>query len=376
MFSASDDNNLYPTSPTRYSLNPGDGGTFPWLSSIATKFEKYEFHSVKFIYKPSCPTTTQGGCSLVAIYDPADTMPTTRAQLFNAESCIRAAIYDPMTLSLKTNRIRGEKYIREHHHGIMDAAELRTTDPGYMAALLMNNDPTATGLQFGDLFIEYKVRLIGPRVGTGSTKSAHYSFKATATSATTEGGHIGMPIGAPFALTPFNGQVPGIKTLTEKNGEFYTWDDNNTLKMQLNHNGGSHGEIAENYSTGNLTNTDMTQFKFEEPFSGLMTITSDESLSIDVNPGTRSAGAPKRASVIANSQGYHQYDTGSGNTHIQANDEHHSAIYTIVAEAGEVVDVVGKLTDGTLNWLGKVAATFTEVAPAMITAGKLAATFL
>ena len=34
-----------------FPVNPGQGGTFPWLSNIARNFEKYKFEMLEFIYK-------------------------------------------------------------------------------------------------------------------------------------------------------------------------------------------------------------------------------------------------------------------------------------------------------------------------------------
>jgi hypothetical protein len=38
---------------TQFGINPGDVGTFPWLSGLASNFEEYKFHGLVFEYRPT-----------------------------------------------------------------------------------------------------------------------------------------------------------------------------------------------------------------------------------------------------------------------------------------------------------------------------------
>jgi len=49
----------------------------PWLLGIAGGFGKYRWKHLRYIYIPTCPTTTQGNVSMGLNYDTADSVPTT-----------------------------------------------------------------------------------------------------------------------------------------------------------------------------------------------------------------------------------------------------------------------------------------------------------
>lgn len=59
---------------TQFSCNPGLDSSFPWLSAIATRFEKYKFRSLKFHYTPAAATAA-GSVLLVFDFDPMDPAP-------------------------------------------------------------------------------------------------------------------------------------------------------------------------------------------------------------------------------------------------------------------------------------------------------------
>lgn len=53
-------------------LNPQRASLFPWLSAIATRFEMYKFDKLKFHFKPSCGTNTNGYVILAFDFDVLD----------------------------------------------------------------------------------------------------------------------------------------------------------------------------------------------------------------------------------------------------------------------------------------------------------------
>lgn len=59
----------------RQLLNPQNGSIFTWLSAIATRFEIYRFSKLKFIYNPSCGTSTDGYVVFGFDFDAYDAMP-------------------------------------------------------------------------------------------------------------------------------------------------------------------------------------------------------------------------------------------------------------------------------------------------------------
>jgi hypothetical protein len=69
--------------------NPGVPQSYPWLSGIAKQYSKFRWRALRYIYVPSCSTTTAGSVFFLVNYDYADAGPTTLAQVAQSEdSCI------------------------------------------------------------------------------------------------------------------------------------------------------------------------------------------------------------------------------------------------------------------------------------------------
>jgi len=335
--------------PLRYSLNPGDGTTFPWLSGLATRFEKYQFTKITVTYKPTCATTTQGGIALLAVYDPADEVPDTRSQLFTAESSVRAAIYDEVKLIIKQSHLKRKLYVRMTHHKLVDANELRLSDVGFFLGAVTN---TIEKYQFGDLYIDYDVTFYGPKVSNYASKCAVLTFQGGGETKSSAGGTRD-----PFAITPYNGLT---LALLELDSSTYL-DPASTLKIDLEHDGRI-GHIANNRG-GFPKSTDCTRLVFREPFNGFMHVHVDpqgggidQSIDVDFNHAiVPAADLSSRATV-----------TPVGNVVHDGSTDHSQKSYTIRANAGEVIDVIGRNVVGALHWSGKIALAFAEAAPALL----------
>jgi hypothetical protein len=71
---------LFPYFHEKYSvaafpINPASPRTFPWLSYIARLYDKYRFHSLRFIYVNSVSTQTEGNLMMSLDYDTLDAAP-------------------------------------------------------------------------------------------------------------------------------------------------------------------------------------------------------------------------------------------------------------------------------------------------------------
>lgn len=64
-----------------FVLNPGLPTQFTWLSGIASSYQKFKWNYLRFIFVPSCPTTTAGSVFLYLSYDYVDSAPTNLAQV-------------------------------------------------------------------------------------------------------------------------------------------------------------------------------------------------------------------------------------------------------------------------------------------------------
>lgn len=251
--------------PIRLSLNPGDGVTFPWLTGIAARFEKYRFRSLRFRYVPTISTLFAGSVSMCPIYDPSESVPRDRRALYNAEGTRTTVVYQPMSMQIPTVRLNQTLFVRLSHPASLDNTELRQTDLGYVAVSLM--DIGGVDLTFGSLFVDYEVDLIMPRVGARTPKTAHYVSEL-------------IDHNAVLTTRPalFGDNVSGTKH--DLNHRRY---DGTTGTSTHGHN--KHSTLALTHSfmpTGyyrdySTDEVEASVFTFDEPFAGVLTVKHDSS---------------------------------------------------------------------------------------------------
>lgn len=93
-----------------YSVNPQRNALFTWLSAIATRFEMYRFTKLKFTYKPSCSTTTEGWVGLGFDFDAYDVAPG-KAELLTWKYSKKSSPWQEMVLDVsQDSRISTFRY--------------------------------------------------------------------------------------------------------------------------------------------------------------------------------------------------------------------------------------------------------------------------
>lgn len=71
-----------------FVINPGLATAFPWLAGIAANYQSFRFHYLRYVWVPSCPTTTAGSAFLYLDYNFNCGEPTSLAQVdVTAGSC-------------------------------------------------------------------------------------------------------------------------------------------------------------------------------------------------------------------------------------------------------------------------------------------------
>lgn len=332
--------------PLKLPMNPGDGRTFPWLTGVASRFEKYQFTRLSFTYEPTCSTLENGSVALCPIYDPADPMPTDRGVLYNTEGIQRGVVYRRHVLTVPATRLRWKDtmFVREQHEGLQSNESLRATDLGYLAVTLTDTNNKIT---YGDLFVTYTVELIGPRVGHRSAKCAHI----TRSDFTTHTGETNVHP-APFGLLPADHadsrqHHSGADTVMTS---FY----NDTIS-----NIGPTGEVAQ-----------CNRLEFLEPFSGLVNLHSrakqtaiNDPLAIMFNDVatdglegmSRIEGEKDEHKPWAAVEILHGIKDGVKAIH---------GVVKVVAQAGDVLDMAWKGLTG--DAVEDVALSLSDVSPELI----------
>jgi len=148
-----------------FPINPGQASLFPWLSTIAKQFEKYQFEKLAFVFKKEVSefaTAGQTGKVMMMVdFDASDAPPVTKQQMEDTDphndampSQTFSLILDPVDMVPWNLDAR---YIRPG--GLPGAADIKTYDLGNLNVATQG---ITANSEVGELHVVYKVRLIKP----------------------------------------------------------------------------------------------------------------------------------------------------------------------------------------------------------------------
>lgn len=160
------------------AINPGLTTAFPWLSSVAQRYESYVFHGLKFLYETVKATNTDGVIQMTMDYDAADAAPVDKVAMMAHEGAVRSAPWQHAVFQAKQASLRKLKthYVRD---GPIELTEdIKTYDVGN---LFVATQGMADASQVGELYVDYDVELITPSYG--SEASANVILLAAPTQA-------------------------------------------------------------------------------------------------------------------------------------------------------------------------------------------------
>lgn len=146
-----------------YDLSPGCGTLFPWLSTIARNFEKYQFKNLKFEFIASSPSTYSGRFYAAIDYDWNDPIATSKASLMCNRTCIEGSLWEPLTLVADVKAMHDDIPFKYVMSGTRVEAEPRTTFGGFLMCAF---DTTTTNVVF-DLWVSYTVEFRTPQLPAG-----------------------------------------------------------------------------------------------------------------------------------------------------------------------------------------------------------------
>lgn len=141
-----------------FSVNPGQASLFPWLSTVANRFEKYRFRRLEIDYQPACSVTTVGTVMAAYDTDAADPAPTSKVQLMAYQNAARSAPWGRYSTHCPLVG-QGDRYVRRG--GVPQNTDIKTYD---MATLFVAISSTAAAGQLGELYVEYDVDLMVPQL--------------------------------------------------------------------------------------------------------------------------------------------------------------------------------------------------------------------
>lgn len=152
-------------------INPGNPQMFPWCEHIATCFESYKFHSLKFTYIPRCPTTTPGSILFCPDTNPKDAPPTTESEALQNQKSKSSAPWAEFSIVLTREMLNKRKtyFCRP----LATDADVDLYDVGNLHIITSNNG--AQSVPLGQMWMEYDVEFFTPEF---RSPTAGFSFLA------------------------------------------------------------------------------------------------------------------------------------------------------------------------------------------------------
>lgn len=153
---------------SKMPLNPGLHAYFPWLSIEALTYEMYLWNSLRFIYVPSCATTTTGVFGMAIDFDSSDAIPPSEQAFCSLMDSVQTAPYEPVVY--RTNKINFDrqfpkKFIR---HGDSYEGGIYAYDLGQFMFFVSGQADTSV---VGRIYAEYDITFMIPDLATVEERS-------------------------------------------------------------------------------------------------------------------------------------------------------------------------------------------------------------
>lgn len=148
-------------------VHAANSGCFPWLSGVAPNFERYQIHGIRWIFE-STVSDSMGGANpqlgTVLFYFNSDTLdvnPQSKAILMNYAGSKSTKISDSCSFS---PAFTGKNQDGELFVPSQDGITIDPTDYYWGRVCIATQGCQTTGA-IGDLYVEYDVSLITPKLG-------------------------------------------------------------------------------------------------------------------------------------------------------------------------------------------------------------------
>lgn len=151
--------------PSR-NINPGIDSMFPWLGSIARKYESYIFRRLSFIYEPFVSSATAGVIYMAIDYDAKDSDPVTKTELTGYANCVKSQLWAPCRFD--ANPLDLQKFAKERYtrgEALPANSAVQSYDVGKFICATYGG---AGGGLCGEIYVDFEVELITPQADVDS----------------------------------------------------------------------------------------------------------------------------------------------------------------------------------------------------------------
>jgi hypothetical protein len=205
------------------SINPGLPGLFPWLSGVAQRFESYKFEKLVFDYETQAPTSATGTNVLAIDYDASDVSPTTKTQAMAFRSSVRSPSWSDASLSCLKEDLdkRTSFFVRKGANPT--GTDVKLYDVGNLFVCTQGQANTNA---IGELYVEYRIRLMTPELGNvGQGEAVWGEFNGTSNAAPASVVQGNLPV--TYASTGSTTSVT-TWTFTQPWQGIISWSENGT----------------------------------------------------------------------------------------------------------------------------------------------------
>lgn len=165
-------------------LNPGLAGIFPWLSSESMTYEMYRWKNLRFIYVPSCATTTTGVIGMAIDFDSNDSAPSNEYTFSSIMDAVETSPFESVvyvTNPINFNRQFPNKFVR--YSEVDEGENLLSYDLGQFLFYTFGQSGTNP---IGRIYVEYDTEFFIPQlhsIGGGSSLQTAMMFRTPKTTA-------------------------------------------------------------------------------------------------------------------------------------------------------------------------------------------------
>lgn len=203
-----------------YTINPGVAATFPWLATIASRFQEYEFKGLVFHYVPTSGTFNGSSAALGAVmiqttYRSTDTPPNNKLEMLNEYCSNETVPFDTMVHPIECDPKENPFSVHYVRSGPIPSGEPLMYDVGTTFVATQGMSTTDV---VGDLWVTYEVELKKPLVSSPVVTSSQY-FSCTYRTPTTSSFFSGTQdnVGGSLPVTATSKTI----TLPPRSGTFY-----------------------------------------------------------------------------------------------------------------------------------------------------------
>lgn len=155
---------------TSFEVQPGYPTSFPWLSSVATSFNKYRIISLAYHYVPHCSTTQNGVIGAAFEYNSNEDTPSSYASLAAYQGWVESSIWDEFKVPHESKH--PAKFVTmDPLNDIPGDANLYNSGK-LITYVQYTGGGTTTAISWGRWYAEYEMEFSIPQIYSGFTTAS------------------------------------------------------------------------------------------------------------------------------------------------------------------------------------------------------------